>query len=157
MSEEYTPASGGCFCGAVRYKAEVSLHEAYYCHCRTCHKLSGTPAQVDVFVKPGTLRFTKEEPKFFQTSPFAKSGFCQHCGSRLVYISTEKDDWTSVMVGSLDHPEHVVPREHICVESQLPWYKLADNLPRSRSEDDPDLVASWAKFGLSHEGKPLNP
>lgn len=157
MTDKYTPATGGCFCGAVRYEAEVSLHEAYYCHCKTCHKLSGTPAQVDVFVKPGTLRFTKEEPKFFQTSPFAKSGFCQHCGSRLAYIPTEKDDWTSVMVGSLDHPEQVVPREHICVESQLPWYKLADDLPRSRSEDDPDLVASWAKYGLSHDGKPLKP
>jgi adenylate cyclase len=155
MTEKYTPVTGGCFCGAVRYEAEVNLHEAYYCHCKTCHKLSGTPAQVDVFVKPGTLRFTKEEPKFFQTSPFAKSGFCQHCGSRLVFIPTEKDDWTSVMVGSLDHPEHVVPHEHICVESQLPWYKLADDLPRSRSEDDPDLVASWAKVGLTHDGKPI--
>jgi len=157
MTDKYTPATGGCFCGAVRYEAEVSLHEAYYCHCKACHKLSGTPAQVDVFVKPGTLRFTKEEPRFFQTSPFAKSGFCQHCGSRLVFIPTEKDDWTSVMVGSLDHPERAVPREHICVESQLPWYKPADDLPRSRSEDDPDLVASWAKFGLSHDGKPLKP
>ena len=155
MTQKYVPITGGCFCGAVRYEAEVNIHEAYYCHCRACHKLSGTPAQVDAFVKPGTLSFTKEEPKYFQTSHFAKSGFCQHCGSRLVYIAHDKEDWTSVMVGSLDHPEDVVPREHVCVESQLPWYKPADDLPRSRSEDDPDLVAAWAKCGLSHDGEPL--
>jgi len=157
MTENFTPVTGGCFCGAVRYEAEANLLEAYYCHCKACHKLSGTPAQVDVFVKPGTLRFTKEDPKYFQTSPFAKSGFCQHCGSRLVYIPTEKVDWTSVMVGSLDHPEQALPREHVCVESQLPWYKIYVDLPRSRSEDDPDLVASWAKYGLTHDGQPIKP
>jgi len=59
------------------------------------------------------------------------------------------------MVGSLDHPEDVVPREHVCVESQLPWYKPDDDLPHSRAEDDPDLVAAWAKGGLTQDGKPL--
>jgi hypothetical protein len=155
MTQKYVQITGGCFCDAVRYEAKVNIHEAYYCHCRACHKLSGTPAQVDAFVKPGTLRFTKEEPKYFQTSHFAKSGFCRHCGSRLVYIALDKEDWTSVMVGSLDHPEDVVPREHVCVESQLPWYKPADDLPHSRSEDDPDLVAAWSKYGLTHDGQPL--
>ena len=47
------------------------------------------------------------------------------------------------------------PTEHICVESQFPWYELADNLPRKRSEDDPDLVEVWASAGLTHDGKPL--
>ena len=155
MTQKYEPVTGGCFCGAVRYEAEVSLLEAYYCHCRSCQKLSGTPAEVGVFVKPGTLRFTKEEPKYFQTSPFAKQGFCQHCGSRLIYISPEKEDWTNISVGSLDHPEHAVPNEHICVESQLPWYKLADDLPRSRSDEVPDLVKVWANCGLTHDGEPL--
>ncbi|MCP4768302.1 MAG: GFA family protein [Gammaproteobacteria bacterium] len=154
MDQNYVPVTGGCFCGAIHYQAEVNLYEAYYCHCQMCHKLSGTPAQVDVFVKPGTLRFEKEEPKYFQTSPFAKSRFCPNCGSRLVFIALEKEDWSSVMIGGLDHPEEVVPVEHICVENQLPWYKLADDLPRSRSEDNPDLVAAWAKCGLTHDGKP---
>jgi len=155
MTTRYTPITGGCFCGAVCYEAQVNLHEAYYCHCRACHKLSGTPAQGDILDKPGTLNFTKGEPKYFQTSPFAKSGFCQHCGSRLAYIAFEKEDWTSVVVGSLDHPEDVVPREHLCVESQLPWYKLDDDLPRKRSDDDPELVAAWANAGLTHDGNPL--
>ncbi len=28
--------TGGCFCRAVRYEAEVYLDDAYYCHCRIC-------------------------------------------------------------------------------------------------------------------------
>ena len=59
------------------------------------------------------------------------------------------------MVGSLDQPEDVVPRVHLCVESQLPWYKFDDDLPRKRSDDDPELVAAWANAGLTHDGKPL--
>jgi len=31
----------------------------------------------------------------------------------------------------------------MCVESQLPWYKIDDGLPRSRTEDDPELAALW--------------
>jgi len=155
MANNYEPVTGGCFCGAVRYEAEANLHEAYYCHCRSCQKLSGSPAVVAVLVKPGTLNFTQEEPKYFQTSPFAKEGFCPHCGSRLAYISPEHEDWNGISAGSLDHPERAMPCEHICVESQMPWYKLDDNLPRSRAEDYPELPEAWSKHGLSPDGEPL--
>lgn len=70
-------------------------------------------------------------------------------------MSPDKANWTAIFVGSLDHPEAVIPTEHIGVESQQPWYKVADDLPRSRTEDDPDLMELWANVGLTHEGKPL--
>lgn len=155
MTQKYEPVTGGCFCGAVRYAADVNLREAYYCHCQACQKLTGSPASVGVLVKPGTLSYTKEEPKFFQSAPFAKSGFCQNCGSSIIWMSPVDEEWTNVYVGSLDHPEHVAPCRHDCVESQLPWHKLADELPRIRSDDDPELVEMWANYGLSHDGKPL--
>lgn len=77
--------TGGSFYGAVRYEAEVYLHDAYYCHCRICQKISGVPAEVGVIVKPTSLRLTKGEPKYYQTSHFAERGFCSDCGSRLFY------------------------------------------------------------------------
>ena len=155
MTDNFEYVTGGCECGAVRYEAEVSLSEAYYCHCKACQKSSGAPAEVCVFLKPGTLKFLKEDPKYYQSGPFAIRGFCAHCGSRIIWKSPDKPEWNNVRVGSLDHPEHVVPKEHICVESQLPWYKLADDLPRSSSDDIPELVDVWAKYGLTHDGKPL--
>ena len=155
MTGQYESVSGGCLCGAVRYEAEVKLHEAYYCHCQACQKLTGSPATVGVLVKPGTLSLAKEEPKFFQSSPFGKSGFCQSCGSPVIWMSPEDEELANVYVGSLDHPENVLPRRHDCVESQLPWHKFADDLPRIRSDDDPELLEMWAKYGLSHDAKPL--
>jgi hypothetical protein len=99
---------------------------------------------------------SKRRAEPFQTSPFAKAGFCQHFGSRLINVSPDRDDWTNVSIGSLDHPEHVVPGEHTRVESQLYWYKLDDDLPRSRAEDDPELIEARGKAGMTHEGKPLD-
>jgi len=70
-------------------------------------------------------------------------------------MSPEDEEWTNVYVGSLDHPENVKPSRHDCVESQLPWHKIDDDLPRNRSDDDLELLQIWAKYGLSHDGKPL--
>jgi hypothetical protein len=36
-----------------------------------------------------------------------------------------------------------MPESHLCVESQLPWYKIDDDLPRMRTEDYPELAALW--------------
>ena len=155
MSDKYVPVTGGCLCQAVRYEADANLLEAFYCHCKTSQKTSGAPAEVGVMVKPGTLKFTKEDPKFFQSSPFGRRSFCQHCGSRLIWMSPDKADWIVVFAGSLDHPERIVPTEHLSVESQLPWYEIADSLPRRHTEDDADLMELWANAGFTHEGKPI--
>jgi hypothetical protein len=136
-----TQVAGGCLCGAIRYEAEVYLDRAYYCHCRMCQKSTGSPAEIAVFVKPGTLRFTNEEPKYYHSSAFAQRGFCPHCGSRLIWVCPKRPEWTNLAVGCLDHPENVMPSEHIYVETQLPWYKIDDGLPRKRSDELPKLDA----------------
>ena len=142
---KFEPVTGGCLCGAVRYEAKANLEEAYYCHCRTCQKSSGAPAEIAVFVEPGSLRFTKDAPTFFQSSPFGERGFCAKCGSRLVWkhVGSKRPEWTNLSIGCLDHPEKARPVVHQCVESQLPWYQFDDGLPRQTSEDIPELVAAW--------------
>ncbi|MBT6110714.1 MAG: hypothetical protein HOH64_11490, partial [Rhodospirillales bacterium] len=37
---------------------------------------------------------------------------------------------------SLDKPEDVRPKAHTFVDTQLPWFELADELPRVREDDD---------------------
>ena len=144
VAEEIT---GGCYCGMVRFEARAYVKEAYYCHCRMCQKTSGAPAEIAVLVEPGSLRFTRGLPKFFQSSPFGERGFCANCGSRLIWkgVGDSYPEWMNLAVGCLDAPEVVVPTSHQCVESQLPWYNLQDGLPRLRSEDIPGLMEAWAK------------
>ena len=139
------PVTGGYLCGAIRYEARAHLRDAYYCHCRTCQRSSGAPAEIGILIEPGTLNFIKGRPKFFQTSHFGERGFCPACGSRLIWqcVGNVRPEYTNVSVGSLDHPEDVVPTSHQCIESQLPWYVFDDGLPRLRSDEIPELVALW--------------
>ena len=101
MDQEATRITGGCLCGTVRYEAEVYLRSGYYCHCRTCQRTSGAPAEIAVPVKPGTLRFTAAQPKFYRSSAFAERGFCPQCGARLIYrpISEKFAEYTQSSCG----------------------------------------------------------
>lgn len=136
MSETYTPVSGGCYCGAVRYEAEADLEQIYFCHCRGCQRSTGTPAYTGVIVKADSFRYNRDEVTEFQTSEVGKNYFCKHCGSTIVWIASEHPEWTNIALGTLDHPEKVVPTKHTCVESQLPWYRILDNLPKERCDED---------------------
>ena len=138
MSEKTMPITGGCLCGAVRYEASEAPFSVCYCHCRLCQQTSGSVAAVGAVFRKETIRFTRGEPKLYKSSEIAERGFCARSGSRLVYrpFST---DWISIDIGSLDHPEDWPPNEHRAVESQLPWLTIADDLPRTRTEDQGNI------------------
>ena len=149
MTETPKNVTGGCFCGAVRYEVEAFLNSAFYCHCGNCRRLYGQPVAVGVPVVPGTLRFTQGEPRYYQTSDHAKRGFCATCGSRIVYqpLRGEYQHFTQVELGSLNHPEEVRPKVHAFIESRLPWFETADELPRLEWGEMPEDLVSWSPEG----------
>lgn len=107
--------TGGCLCRKIRYEAQVFLKSGYYCHCRICQKSSGQPAEITVPIKAGTLVFTKSRPKYYVSSENGKRGFCEDCGSRLVWEALDpENDWlTNVTVGSLDNSAEARPSNHL--------------------------------------------
>lgn len=143
--EKAEQVTGGCLCGAVRYEAWAYLKDAYYCHCRICQKSNGAPFEIAVLVVPGTLRFLSGEPKYYQSSPFGRRGFCADCGARLIWIDVDgsRPEWTNLAVGCLDEPGAVVPTSHQCVESRLPWNVVDEGLPQFRADEIPELVRAW--------------
>ena len=44
-------------------------------------------------------------------------------------------DWFAVATGSLDHSGEFSPNEHCGIESQVPWLKIDDDLPRKTTEE----------------------
>jgi hypothetical protein len=52
----------------------------------------------------------------------------------------ENPDHVLVSVGTLDKPEEMEMEYHYGVESQLPWVQFDDDLPRTRSDEDPGLI-----------------
>ena len=142
MKHQATNVSGGCLCGRVRYEADAFLENGYICHCTICQRSTGQPAEITVLIKAGTLRYLKDEPEYYVSSPDGKRGFCGHCGSRLVWQALRaEDDWlTNITVGTLDRPQDALMTRHIYADTQLPWYKVCEDLPKLRQEDAELLI-----------------
>ncbi len=140
MGEKTIPVTGGCLCGAVRYEASEEPTFVGFCHCRMCQLAYGQGSGLFAGFAAGVLRFTKGEPTYYRSSAWAERGFCADCGSPL---GMRDGEGHGVLVGTLDHPEEWPPDQcHSGIESQIPWDTIHDDLPRWRTEDDPDFVAA---------------
>jgi hypothetical protein len=147
MKATATSVTGGCLCGLIRYEAEVFLKNGYICHCTICQKSSGQPAEITVLIKAGTLKYLKGEPKYYATSEVGKRGFCSECGSRIVWQATDpENDWTTNLdVGCLDNPSEARMTCHIYADTQLPWYRICEDLPKF-TENNADAMMEFIKL-----------
>ena len=146
---------GGCQCGLVRYAARVEDDEAYYCHCRMCQKAFGNLFGAFFVAHAESVRWEHGEPTYFHSSKIARRGFCRQCGTPLAfgYLGSKEVHLT---VGSLDEPGRMRPVAHYGFESLVGSFFTDDGLPRSRTEDDEEYVASWkAAYGEDSMPGPL--
>ena len=148
------PVTGGCLCGEIRYRVTAPAIDTNFCHCRICQKFSGAPVTAGSTYPIDAVQFTKGEPKYYKSSPFAERGFCPSCGSSLTFrpvapvVGPAWANWIHVYCGSLDNPAPNVPTWHLGVESQMPWVDIQHARKRVRCQDSPDLVEAWAAFDL---------
>ncbi len=125
--------TGGCQCGAVRFRYEGPGDDVSICHCRMCQKAFGNVYAPLVSTRKGTLTWTREEPARFQSSNLVKRGFCPKCGTPLTY---EAPDGVSVALGAFDHPETLVPTFQYGLEGKLAYVDSFACLPGSHTEED---------------------
>lgn len=118
-----TEITGGCQCGAVRYKVE-KLGRASICHCRMCQKAFGGFFGPLVSVKG--LVWTRGERAIFHSSNRNWRGFCNRYGTPLSYefeIAGEggKDTGAGIelSIGSLNNPDLAAPSVQINIDSKL--------------------------------------
>ena len=79
---------------------------------------------------------TQGTVKYFTSSTLAERGFCESCGSPLIF-SPFGQDWICVQTGSLDDPEVAPPIGHFGIEGHVSWLPIDDDLKKIRTEDDP--------------------
>jgi hypothetical protein len=142
MSLDNSPHySGGCQCGAVRFRVEGALGDASVCHCRMCQKAFGGFYAPLVSVGAARLEWTRGAPKRFRSSSMAERGFCAACGTPLTYVAP---DGTALAIAAFDQPEEVRPRIQWGVEAKLPYVDDIPALPGRDTMADPDAAAFLA-------------
>ncbi len=144
--------TGRCLCGDVRYEISQPAIGSGYCHCRMCQRAIGGPVSAWAAFPTEAVRFTNGEPKYYKSSLIGERGFCANCGSRLTYrfLAPEPAGYLVIQTTSLDNPEDFAPTWHAGIESQLPWFDVHDDLPRTRCEDSAELCKAWESVGVSN-------
>jgi len=98
---------GGCYCGAVRYKASGDPLFKGQCHCRECQYISGGSPNLVMAVPKAGFSYTKGKPKKFLRSdldtPVARE-FCADCGTHLTSLPPSIANAALIKVGTLDDP-----------------------------------------------------
>ena len=130
MSLDNRPVySGGCQCGAVRFRVEGALGDASICHCRMCQKASGNFYLPLVSVREAKLAWTRGEPGTFRSSSAATRGFCCDCGTPLYY---DAPDGMALAIAAFDDPSGIAPTIQWGTEAKLPY---VDQIPALPGED----------------------
>ena len=122
--------TGGCLCGAVRYRADADPVRAVSCHCGMCRRASGAAFLTFVHFPRESFVWTMGEPLRYRSSPEAERGLCRECGATLTMHETVLEDRVQACLGSLDRAGDVRPDDHVWTEAQLPWLRIEDDLPR---------------------------
>ena len=135
--------SGGCQCGAVRFRVDGDLGEASICHCRMCQKAMGGLFGPFVSVKPEELVWTRGERQRFRSSNKVSRGFCADCGTPLTFEYGERH--ISLAVGVLDRPAGVRFAEQLASQAELPAFAGLADLP-AHPEDEPRAAAHLASI-----------
>ncbi len=125
--------TGGCQCGAVRYRITGRLGDASVCHCRMCQKAFGNFYAPLVSLGEATLDWTRGAPKRFASSNFAKRGFCGDCGTPLTY---EAPDGIALAIATFDQPAGLAPAVQFGVEGKVPFVDTIPSLPQRHTMDD---------------------
>src|SRR5206468_488481 len=73
MSETY---SGRCLCGAVHFEAHRKPKWVRWCHCESCRRHSGAPANVFVSFENDAVTVKKGAIAKYSSSPGVERGFC---------------------------------------------------------------------------------
>lgn len=125
--------TGGCQCGAIRFRVDADLKDSSICHCRMCQKAFGAYYAPLVSVRGTDFIWTRGEPKRFQSSDIVKRGFCADCGTPLTY---EAPDGLAIAAGAFDDPLAFPPSMQWGVEPKIGFVDQLHTLPSVPTEDD---------------------
>jgi hypothetical protein len=119
--------SGGCQCGAVRFRVEGAPDRASICHCRMCQKAFAGPFGALVTVRIDQLTWTRGARSTFQSSNAIQRGFCAACGTPLTYEWSA--DRIDLAVFAFDDPSAVEPVVQLAVEGRPAWMDHLADMP----------------------------
>lgn len=149
--EHWTPQTGGCDCGTIRYRLEAPPLVVHCCHCRWCQRETGSAFALNAMIESDRVTLLAGEPEMVATP--SASGLGQHvarCPRCRVALWSHYGGAGPVLrfvrVGTLDAPDALRPDVHIFTSSKQDWVRLDDDTPAY--PDYYDRKAVWSASSL---------
>jgi hypothetical protein len=124
---------GGCYCGALRYRAEGNPVFKGQCHCRECQYFSGGQPNIVVGMPATGFSYTKGSAKGFTRKDLAKAvtrEFCAECGTHILTRSPGLPGGVILKVGTFDDPKLFEgPQMAIYTIDKQPFHHIPSGLP----------------------------
>ena len=122
--------TGSCACGEISFTVSTRPRFVGYCHCNACKKATGAPVSCYVGLARSDVTLVGE-PRSFATSEGVARTWCATCGTPVAYESARWPGEIHFHIAMFDHPETLKPTGHVYTNEQLPWFEVADDLPRT--------------------------
>ncbi|KZL20610.1 Glutathione-dependent formaldehyde-activating enzyme [Pseudovibrio axinellae] len=123
--------TGGCACGALRYKADGEIEFSFNCHCRKCQRSTGAGHSSAFAVDTAEVEFHGEVREYkcqSDNGASTYSGFCHTCGSPLTSRTERFPNRIYIHAATLDDPSLFTPSFTIFEEAAQPWDPPMKNL-----------------------------
>ena len=124
--------TGGCLCGAVRYKINGPIRDIVCCHCSQCRKAQGSAFATNGIVDSDDFELLAGTDLLtgYESTPGQTKYFCRTCGSPIMSRADSSPDQVRVRIGTIDTDIVERPVAHIFVTSKANWEDIGGDLPQ---------------------------
>jgi len=125
--------SGGCACGAVRYRVYGKPTFTTVCHCRFCQRRLASAFAVIASFDEQSVEFTQGklaecEHRSDESGRWLKMSFCPSCGTTVAHTAEVRPGMRSIAAGTLDESDWFLIDRHIWVQSKQPWVRIPEGV-----------------------------
>lgn len=123
------PHSGGCACGAVRYRVHGKPAIGLVCHCTFCQRRLASAFAVMAYFDENSVEFVQgqlveSEYRSDTSGRWLKMSFCPTCGTTVSHIVELRPGLRAIAAGTFDDPDWFVIDRHIWIQSKRPWVSI---------------------------------
>jgi hypothetical protein len=129
----FDPLSGGCSCGAVRYRLMAPPMFVHCCHCLDCQRQTGSAFVLNALIETANMEVLAGAPEpVSMPTDSGRPHDIYRCASCRVAVWSDygrRGVLRFVRVGTLDTPSALEPDVHIFTRSKVPWMQLPEGVP----------------------------
>ena len=120
--------TGGCLCGAVRYRCRGEPDSQGLCQCERCQKQSGSSFLIAVVYAKAAVEIDLAPLKTYTAydtdGAALNRHFCGTCGSSVMITLDRYPEIRSMMGGTVDDKTRLKPTFCLWCSSGQPWLEL---------------------------------